>query len=263
VADSTFWLAQSFQLQAGNIYTASVWMRGLPGTIGKLFVMQNASPYTIYFSTSVVLTSAWQQVSTQGYISATGPGILIISAAPPATLWVDDAALSYIPGVLAPAPNPGTIAPSFFGMHVRNVDFSRLLNGGLEPPYYSVGVHNQISGDVATGWVDNSYGDVTVAYSQDTNNPHTGASSQKMSVSAVASSGAVRLIQELGVTPGGTYTLKAWLRGDPATKMNLFLHRLNPSHTYASAAVSLTSNWQQVSITGQVPDSGLVYAAIK
>ena len=149
----------------------------------------------------------------------------MIQATGPATLWVDDAAISYTPGTFGPAPNLGPIAPSFFGMHAQWFNNSQLWNGGFEPPYHQVGVHNKVSGDVAANWADNSAyagADVTVAYSQDTNNPHSGVSSQKISVSSV-NSGSVQLIQILSLLPGATYTMTAWLRGDPATKMNVRL----------------------------------------
>lgn len=263
VASGTQQLVQHFQLQAGNIYTASVWMRGLPGTIGSLLVTKGSSPYTTYFENDVALTGAWQQVSTQGYITTTETGNLIIQAQGPATLWVDDVAVSYTPGTFGPAPNPGLIAPPFFGMHVQRFNNSRLWNGGLEPPYYQVGVHNKISGDVAANWlVYSGNSDVTAAFSQDTNNPHSGVSSQKISVSSVNSS-YVQLFQVLSLLPGATYTMTAWLRGDPAAKTRVLLQNSHPPYNaYANAAVSLTSDWKQVSLTGQVNDTGQVNAMI-
>jgi uncharacterized protein (TIGR03437 family) len=262
-ANGTVELVQRFQLLAGNLYTASVWMRGVPGTIGKLFVEKDGSPYTNYFSTDVVLTSAWQQVSAQGYIATTEPGILILSADSPATFWVDDAAVSYIPGTIGPAPNPGPISPSFFGMHLDDFAYNPLRNGGFEPPYDSVGINNKISGYVAMDWVEASASyDVTVAYSQDTNNPHSGTSSQKISVSAVNSGGAT-LIQRVGVLPGANYTLTAWVRGDPGTKLYLTLTQWGTPYTeYIRIPVNPTSDWQQVSKTGQVNDTGMMTAAI-
>jgi hypothetical protein len=255
---------QQFQLRAGNIYTASLWMRGLPGMIGKLLVRKSSSPYNIYFSADVALTSAWQKLSAQGYITTTEMGYLMIAVSSPGTVWLDDAAVSYTPGMIGPAPNPGPISPSFFGMHVQNFSYSRLWNGGFEPPYHSVGVHNKISGDVAAEWQEgSSWADVTVAYSADTNHPHGGASSQKISVGAVTS-GAVQLIQRVGLLPGATYSLTAWLRGDPSTQTNLVLEQWgSPYHDYARVAVSLTSNWKRVSITGQVNDTGMVVAMIR
>ena len=263
VANATMGLLQTFQLRAGNIYTASVWMRGLPGTIGKLLVQQGSSPYAVYFENDVALTSAWQQVSIQGYITTTEMGFVVIQATGPATLWVDDAAVSYTPGTVSPTPNLGPISPSFFGMHVQRFNNSRLWNGGFEPPYYQVGVHNKVSGDVAANWlVYSGNSDVTVAFSQDTNNPHSGVSSQKISVSSVNSSN-VQLFQLLSLLPGATYTMTAWLRGDPGTKVQMILYEGSSNTSRASAGVSLTSNWKQVSITGQVNGTGLVNAIVQ
>ena len=91
-------LTQSFQLHAGNVYTASAWMRGVPGTIAKLRVQQGVSPYTGYLETAAALSADWQLVSVLGYITTDEPATLMIAAGSAGTIWVDDVALSYKPG---------------------------------------------------------------------------------------------------------------------------------------------------------------------
>ena len=167
---------QSFQLQAGNLYTASAWLRGTPGVQASLLIQQAASPYATYVQNSIALTADWQQITASGYVGTTESAYLMVSLSVPGTLWADDFTLSFAPESISPTPRIGPIPLSFFGMHVENFLASRLLNSGFEPPYASIGVNNPISGNVAVDWYDNSSWGVpnpTVTYSQDTTNPQT------------------------------------------------------------------------------------------
>jgi uncharacterized protein (TIGR03437 family) len=251
---------QLFQLQAGNIYTASVWLRGTPGVQASLLVQKGSPPYATYVESSLTLTPDWQQVTAIGYITTTESAYLMIAMSTPGTVWVDDFALSFAPGTIAPTPNLGPIPLSFFGIHVGNFLQSRLMNSGFEPPYVSVGVNNPISGNVAVAWGDNSsWGNPnpTVTYSQETNNPHGGTSSQKVSVQNVPPGDAVQLAESMTVLPGETYTLTAWMRGDRGMKVNLILQNANsPYSHYAETPATLTGDWQQFSAHGQVNDTG-------
>jgi hypothetical protein len=258
-------LLQTFQLHAGNIYTASTWMRGLPGTTAKLRVQQGSSPYAALLETDVALAADWQQVSIEGYITTSESATFMIAAGSPGTLWVDDAAFSYRPGTISPTPNLGLISPSFFGMHVANFLEGQFWNPGFEPPFHEVGVNNAISGVVAADWNDNSsWSAVTVTYSEDTDQPHGGSAAQKISALSVPSGGAVQLVQQIGVVPGAAYTLSAWLRGDTGARVNLVMQNANaPYNWYASTPASITGNWQQFSATGIVGDSGAVLLMIR
>src|SRR5437667_3616325 len=63
-----------------------------------------------------------------------------------------------------------------------------LVNPGFEAPYNAVNLNGgKITGQVANGWSDNStYSNATVQYSQETTNPHGGASCQKIFVTNAA-----------------------------------------------------------------------------
>jgi hypothetical protein len=76
--------------------------------------------------------------------------------------------------VAAPASTPTNVA---------------LANPGFESPYFAFSGNNgQISGNIAKGWSDNStWSDSTVQYAQEFNNPHSGASCQRMAVASVGS----------------------------------------------------------------------------
>ena len=251
---------QTFSLQAGNIYTASVWLRGDTGLEASLIVQQAASPYATYIQSSVALTAGWQQVTATGYITTTESAYLMVAISAPGTLWADDFALSYTPGTFAPSPRLGPIPTSFFGMHVENFLQSQLLNAGFEPPYVSAGVNNPISGRIAVNWTDNSSWGVpnpTVTYSEDDVNPHGGAASQKVSVQNVPPGTAVQLVQALTVIPGQLYTFSAWLRGDAGMQVDVVLRQAPAQYRYyADQLVTLTPAWQQVTVQGTVGDTG-------
>ncbi|HEY1220540.1 MAG: carbohydrate binding domain-containing protein [Bryobacteraceae bacterium] len=253
---------QQFQLQAGNIYTASVWLRGDPGLQVSLVIQQAASPYATYIQNSFTLTADWQELTATGYIATTEAAYLMVTIGTPGTLWADDFALSYAAGTFAPTPRIGPIPTSFFGMHVENFLQSRLLNSGFEPPYVSAGFNNPISGNTAVNWYDNSSWGVpnpTVTYSEDDDNPHSGTSSQKVSVQNVPAGDAVQLVQSLTVIPGQAYTFSAWLRGEAGMTVNLILQDTSTPYTYyAYRPVTLTGAWQQFTIQGQVNDTGSI-----
>jgi uncharacterized protein (TIGR03437 family) len=249
-------LVQTVSLRSGSLYTASVWLRGEAGTHTTFRIQGATSPYEFYLDTATTLTPNWQQVTIQGYIATNTEVNVMVALSQPGTVWVDDVSLAHTPGTFSPTPNLGPISPSFFGIHVANFLANRFSNGGFEPPFISVGQNNPISGNVALGWIDNSsWADVTVSYSEDTNNPHGGVSAQKVDVQAVRS-GAVQLTQPIAVIPGRTYTMTAWLRGQPGTSVNLILQQQAAPYTYyALTPAQVTGDWKQFSVTGQVNDS--------
>jgi hypothetical protein len=253
---------QSFQLQAGNLYTATAWVRGTPGIQVSVAIQQAASPYAVYVQSSLTLTADWQQITGSGYVGTTESAYLMIYLSVPGTVWTDDFALSFTPESISPAPRIGSIQQSFFGMHVENFLQSQLRNSGLEPPYVSAGVNNPISGNIAVSWTDNSSWGVpnpTVTYSEDTNNPHGGASSQKIDVQEVPAGTQVQFVQPVTVIPGETYAFTVWLRGDTGMKVNLVVQNsAAPYNYYAETAATLTAAWQQFTAQGQVNDTGSV-----
>ncbi len=260
VGGDRFQMVQQFAQQAGNIYTLSAWVRGTPGVQVSLSIQQAASPYTTYIQSSLALTNDWQRITAIGYITTTENVYLMLGASTPGTVWVDDFAVSYEPGTSGPTPNLGPIAPTFFGMHVANYQQSRLRNAGMEPPYTQVGVTNGISGQIAVHWTDNSsWASPTVTYSQDAVNPHGGTAAQKIYVRSPGT-GAVQFAQPVTVIPERSYTFSAWLRGDPGLRVDVILRQQgSPYAAYAQTTVPLTANWQQVTVSGVVHDTGDVY----
>ncbi|HLY16538.1 MAG TPA: carbohydrate binding domain-containing protein [Bryobacteraceae bacterium] len=255
---------QSIPVVAGSLYTASVWMRGAPGTQVILRIQDGSAPYESYLDTYTNLSSNWQEVTIQGYIVVNANAYLMVALRTPGTVWMDDASVSYTTGGAPPTPKLGPIPTSFFGIHVANYLQSALSNAGFEPPFVSAGQNNPISGNIAYGWNDNSsWAKVTVTYSEDTASPHGGTSAQMVNVQAVQS-GAVQLTQGVTVIPGAKYTFSVWLRGQPGMTVNVILQDQNaPYAYYALTAAALTASWQRFSVTGQVEDTGAVLLMIQ
>jgi len=255
---------QGMPVVAGSLYTASVWVRGDPGTQVIFRIQDGSAPYESYLDTYAALTADWQQITIHGYIVVSTGAYFMIALSAPGTVWIDDASVSYVAGSAPPTPNLGPIRPSFFGIHVANFLESVLSNPGFEPPFVSVGQNNPISGNVAIGWNDNSsWADVTVAYSEDATNPHGGAAAQMVDVQAVVS-GAVQLVEPITVIPDATYTFTVWLRGQPGMTVNVILQNQNtPYNYYASTPAQLTADWQQFSAAGEINDTGSVLLMIQ
>lgn len=86
-----------------------------------------------------------------------------------------------------------------------------LINPGMEAPYNPANPDNTatsglVSGVIANGWSDNSaWAGATVQYSQETANPHSGSSCQKVVVTSVGT-GPVQFIQAIQLPAGNLYT---------------------------------------------------------
>ena len=264
VPDGEAQFQQTIPVAAGSLYTASIWMRAVAGTQVTLRIQDANPPYESYIDTYINPTTDWQQVSIQGYIVVTTSAYLMVALDGPGTVWLDDASVSYTAGTVTPTPNLGPISTSFFGIHVAHFLESTLSNAGFEPPFVSVGQNDPISGSVAAGWADNSsWANVTVTYSADTNNPHSGTAAQMVDVGAVQS-GAVQLVQPIVVIPGATYSFRVWLRGQPGMSVNVILQNQNsPYNYYAETPAALTANWQQFTVTGQIDDTGQILLMVQ
>ncbi len=245
----------AFPVQAGNIYTATVWLRGSPGVVARVIIRDRTS-FKNLLENDIDLTANWQQVVASGYITSSDTANLQIVIPTATTVWVDDAAVSFIPGTITATPILGPIPSSFFGIHAEDFVYNQLWNPGFEPPFGIVGVNNPISGQIAANWHHNisnaGAGGERAVFSEDKTNPHSGTSSQKIESRAGTSGTSTALIEDVALIPGATYTLSAWFRGDPTASVSLGLLQVNPSRTYAQTPVRLTANWQQVSVSGQV-----------
>ena len=108
----------------------------------------------------------------------------------------------------------------------------------------------QISGIVADGWQDNtSWADVVVAYALDSNNPHGGRTSQKITVTR----GFAQFVQPVSFQPARC-RVSLWVRAEPAQWVALSLRQAaSPYSYYASAPIRATNQWTQMSVEGVTP----------
>jgi hypothetical protein len=138
-----------------------------------------------------------------------------------------------------------------------------LANPGMESPYVAVNSGAAtITGQIANGWSDNSFWQApapTIAYSQDTVNPHGGAASQKIVVSSVGGD-RFQMIQQFAQQAGNVYTLSAWVRGTPGAQVTLSIQQASsPYATYIQSSLALTNDWQQITTTGYITTTENVY----
>ncbi len=128
--------------------------------------------------------------------------------------------------------------------------YAQMINPSFEGPYNAVAsTESTITGVVANGWIDNSsWANVNVDYEQETSDPHSGASCQKIIVSEVKS-GQVQLYQGVPVTAGYLYRPGIWLRGTAGVTVHLILQMaVSPYTTLEDDPVVLTSNWAWASL---------------
>jgi len=139
-----------------------------------------------------------------------------------------------------------------------------LGNPGMEGAYRELGDGAKVSGQVATGWSDNSdWADVQVAYAGDPAQPHGGSQSQRITIDKVQS-GAVQFVQTVKLAKNREYTVKAWLRGTAGSSVTLMLRRLDGAYKeYASATVTLTPEWREHAVTGVVDEDAAALLMVR
>ena len=251
-------MLQPFQIQKDKVYSAGLWLKGTPGNRVSITLMQRSAPYEIYLEKAITLTDDWSELKISGFSTADIEARFQISTGTPGVFYVDDATLTNRAGTPAPAPPTGVIPASFFGMHANYYAFTQLRNGGFERPFRAVDSSRAtITGTLANGWTDNSdWADVTVNYSEDTNAPHGGTTSQKVVVQAV-NSGAVQLVHELFLRRNVTRGASVWLRGTNGMQITLSLRlQREPYTVFAEQTATLNDGWQQVQMAGATSGDG-------
>lgn len=248
---------QTVPIVAGRRYTPSLWLKGTTGMRVSVVLQKGSAPWTRYAEKQVELTGTWREISLPGFVNESASAMLMVSAAAPGVIHVDDAALRYVSGSPAPFPPVGITVGSQFGLHVNGLADTQVRNAGFESPYRRLtSPRSTITGQIANWWQDNSeWADVDVEYTMDPVAPRSGLASQKVDVRAVRS-GAVQLVRSQYLAPGATYTLSAWLRGTPGSTVTLALREAGAPFTdHAARDVVLTGEWQSVSVSGRVTGS--------
>jgi hypothetical protein len=133
-----------------------------------------------------------------------------------------------------------------------------IRNAGFDEGFSSVpgASAEKISGTVGDGWSDNSdWADVRVEYAADRENQHGGKAAQKIVVTKVAS-GAVQFVQKIPLVAGKTYAFSVWMRGNAGTMVGMALRKATEPYThFAAKDVSISDEWQEFVVQGQVTES--------
>jgi hypothetical protein len=132
-----------------------------------------------------------------------------------------------------------------------------LSNPGFEAPYGPVDPQfPTVTGNIASGWKDNTYKQSTVTYSQTSESPHEGASAQRVEVTAPETDAFFQLIQALpdaSPTEAQVYRSTVWLRGTPGSVASLLLLRgTAPFDQFGEASIQLTESWQPYTAVAHV-----------
>ncbi|MBC8142733.1 MAG: hypothetical protein H7Y38_15005 [Armatimonadetes bacterium] len=138
-----------------------------------------------------------------------------------------------------------------------------LVNGGFESefaPYVGVKASDavDISGNIGAGWKDNSgWASLDLRYDKDTQNPHSGQSSQKMTVSRKRS-GHAQLTQLLEVPAGTKLSATVWIRTNTTTgnqDIDLWLRdKDDVAKVYGRQIATATTQWQPFTVSGTVTE---------
>lgn len=129
-------------------------------------------------------------------------------------------------------------ATSFAANLLQNADFEGSFSSGI-----------------ATSWQNNSTGTVTVAFAQESAEPHKGAASQKITTSGVGANSAMQFKQNVALTAEHIYRVRVVLRSDQAAlNVKIQLRKMNtPYQSYVAKTVAVNKGWQTFTFVGVAP----------
>ncbi len=138
-----------------------------------------------------------------------------------------------------------------------------LTNGGFEPPYNAVSGTTgggTVSGNFPSGWTDNSRNQgkqTNNIYSQETTGTVSGSAFK--AILAADSAGAnpapsLAIYQTMNAVPGRTLTASVWMKASANTTATMnFLLTTSPFTSRGSRSCSVTTSWQQFTLTSNTP----------
>jgi hypothetical protein len=160
------------------------------------------------------------------------------------------------PPSVAPSPSAASTDPAA----------ALLKNVGFEDGYREAASKDannspnaRVTGTVADPWIDNSqWGDVTIHYAPDTDNPHGGKTCQRIEARKVSPDGKghVQFAQVLVLPKGGAYNLWLWLRASEEDVPVTLAVRGESDVLYGTTVARIGKAWKRVLVTAEVPDKG-------
>ena len=123
-----FWggqLDQAAPIAAGREYRISLWAKASSPRSLPVALQQVGAPYTVYFSPSATLTTAWQQFTFTYNATASDPGTVLHLDAGVSTgsIWVDNVSVTALDSSGAPLPTPTPYGGNYFrGVNLKGGD---------------------------------------------------------------------------------------------------------------------------------------------
>lgn len=135
----------------------------------------------------------------------------------------------------------------------------QFTNGGFEKPFSPARIFGnpsdskvKLSGDLASNWEDNSnWAAATIAYTPDTNKPHSGETSQRIELKSVGKQGdGAQVCQVVPLNRGRVYRVSAWVRAQADTNVALTLRPFDTKLRVkeASQQFPIGTAWKQISV---------------
>lgn len=107
------------------------------------------------------------------------------------------------------------------------------------------------SSQIATNWTDDAYFGVNLLCSEETVNVHSGSNCQKVIVNGLTATNSALFYQPFKFNAGDVYQANLWLRSAGNSLVQFALRDADNSfQAGASSVVSVSTNWQQVTISG-------------
>ncbi|MEZ4806278.1 MAG: beta-galactosidase [Flavobacteriales bacterium] len=128
LGDGATLLVQTFDLIAGQVHEASVWLRAAAPMEVAFYIQERVPYYWVPAIAVVEVDTAWQRITIRGGFdrkvstdATTIPARLVVEPLGTGTLYVDDAVFSNEtdPVLNGPVTLTDTIPPRYFGMHVN------------------------------------------------------------------------------------------------------------------------------------------------
>jgi hypothetical protein len=140
-----------------------------------------------------------------------------------------------------------------------------VANPSFEGSYDALADCTNITGAVAMGWSDNTCWDErrpVIRYAQDMVNPHSGMSSQKITL---VSGNRVQFSQFLSMAleAGRRYSTSVWMRAQAPMFATIVLRQSGPPYTgYTSKLIKLSTTWTRYDLDGFTDNTDIVLLVI-